>query len=510
MSLRNFLRIGFLAASAVGFLFSTTPVHSETLPWDSWEMAAMDHWMQTEGKGAWVSQIRPVSTDYALSLLEGLESRNESTGDSIDALYSAIDDATVDTDHFRFSLKFLSSYLYSRPPAVKLLQLPAYENPLLANNEGAFIDGGNMGTMGMRLSGRITDYFSFDATPLLRLSSKDTAITDHVSLYLKEAVGTIRIRHLAIEGGKANVLWGSGRYGHLLFSGDNPPLTLVRLRSIEPVIPPSFLKYLGPTQFDAFFAVLEKDRNFPHTRLMGMFFSFLPHPRVEFGFGQTVLFGGEGAPTNNPLVYFSDKITNAPDVADRNFLLSGRYRIPAIETELYGEIMIEDCCAAFPFNARDAMYLMGLFFPRIDPEGKADFAVEWARTNEIAYRHGTFTSGYTYKGRMLGHPLGPDAVGAYAILRYFPSKDVFGKATFAFEQRGKGGESQNSGDIRTVEPTFQKAETRYRAEFELSFTPSAKWTLGPRLGVEKVDNFAYQEHQNRWMFLAGIDLAYKL
>ncbi|MFH1018688.1 MAG: capsule assembly Wzi family protein [Pseudomonadota bacterium] len=505
------MRVRFLAILFVaGLILPAGPARGEILPWDSWEMAVLDHWMNSEGNGAWVSQIRPVTTDYALSLLGDLEPEDKSVSDQIDALSSLIGKTVVNTGPFHLSVKVLGSYFYARPPAVKLLQLPAYENPLLAGNEGAFIDGGQMGTAGMRLSGHWTDYFSFDATPVLRLSSRDTALTDNASLYLKEAVATIRLNRLAVEGGRANLLWGSGRYGHLLFSGDNPPLDLVRVRSIEPVTPPWVLKYLGPTQFDAFFGILGEDRVFPHTRLVGTFISFLPHKRFEFGLGQTVLFGGEGGPTNNPMAYFSEKIGDAPDSADRNFLLSGRFRIPAIEIELYSELMIEDCCGPFPFDPRDTMYLMGLYFPRIDPEGKADFAVEWVRTNHVAYRHGTFTSGYTHEGRMLGHPLGPDAMGIYAILRYFPSKEFWGKATFAFEDRGKSGESISGGSITGAEPTYQSPELRYRMEFDLRFRPTEALAIGPRFGIERVSHFGYQTLQKRWMVQSGLNVDYTL
>jgi hypothetical protein len=491
-------------------ILCSASARAETLPWDSWEMAWLDHWMQSEGNGNWVSQIQPITTDYALTLIDGLDPKDPAAKAQLDALAAEIERTTFESDRFHIAAKLLAGYAYARSPAVKMLELPAYENPLLERNEGEFIDGGNMGTLGVRLSGGLTDYFSFDATPILRLASRDTPLSDHASLYLKEAVGTVRLGSLAIEGGKGSVIWGSGRYSHLLFSGDNEAFLLGRLRAIEPVILPSFLKYLGPARFDAFFGVLDKNREFPHARLIGADFTFQPHPRFEFGVGQTVLFGGSGSPTGNPLVYFSEQVVDGPNPANRNLLLSGRWRIPALEIEAYGEVMIEDCCRAFALNPRDSMYLAGIYFPQVDPGGKADLAVEWARTNEIAYRHSTFSSGYTYKGRMLGHPLGPDAVGIYAIFRYFVSEGILGKAVFSFEERGTGGRSLGNLDIVIVEPGFQKAEQRYRAEFSARLRPKGPWAFDPRLGFERVNNFAYQRDRGRWMFLVGFDLEYRI
>jgi hypothetical protein len=152
--------------------------------------------------------------------------------------------------------------------------------------------------------------------------------------------------------------------------------------------------------------------------------------------------------------------------------------------------------------------LTGLYFPRLDREGNLDLALEWVRTNHITYRHGTFTSGYVYKNRILGHPIGPDGTGLYLILRHFRTSAIQTRLTAAFEIRGKSGE--DGGGVPYPPSRFEKAEQRYRWTAEGTYRVSRQTSLMPVIGVERVRNAAYRRGDDRWGFTAGIDFVYRL
>src|SRR5262249_37428860 len=150
-----------------------------------------------------------------------------------------------------------------------------------------------------------------------------------------------------------------------------------------------------------------------------------------------------------------------------------------LEVEPYVELMWEDCCGTPPINPRDMLNLSGIYLPRLDPDGKLDATFELVRTNHISYRHDTFSSGYTYKDRMIGHPLGPDALGIYGQFRYFYSDDLQMKLLLAFELRGREEQSQTNVDITAVYPSFQEPEQRQRAQFEMNFHPNERILISP-------------------------------
>ncbi|HLG20136.1 MAG TPA: capsule assembly Wzi family protein [Bdellovibrionota bacterium] len=499
--------LGFAGALALA-LAAIGAARAEQIPWDAPEMMAFDHLVAGSGQG--VTGLQPLSVSYALSLLEELKTDEPWAAELRQHLMERFSADTFQADGFRLSAEFRAGYRYVDSEPLPILELPTVVNPILSEQEDLFTDDGHLGSLGVRISGSATRYFSFSGTPMLRLTSLDGGFDGNVSFYLKEALGTVHINRFAIDGGRSSLMWGFGRAGHLLFSGDHQPLTLVRFRSDQPVIPPWFLKYLGPTRFEAFFSALEDNRaSFPNSKLIGLYFTFSPHRRLEVGFGETAMYGGDGAPTNNPLVFFTEKIADGENPANRNFLLSARYRVPFIEIEPYTEIMIEDCCrASNPFNPRDTTYLAGLFFPKIDPAGHADFAVEFARINSISYRHGTYSSGYTYKNHLLGHPLGPDSLGIYAILRYVRSSTWQLKMVFAHEERGRLGRSGGGGSITSTEPGYEASDQRNRFQLLADLQPWDHVTISPLLGLENVLNQNYVKNDNHWQYSAGFEVRY--
>ncbi len=475
---------------------------------DSVELEQMDHLVSQSSKIVHPWSIQPISHEYMADLLEQIEPESTYEKQFTAFLKRYMNAHSVSSETSWLDLEARLGYSMTNSRPVQLLQIDAVSNPLLSGNEGMFSYRGHHGFLGMRVQGEWNNHLSFSALPTLRLTSNDVLLNDSASFYLPEALLTFRFNKFAMEAGRGAIRWGNGRFGHLLFSGDHYPLYLARLRSNEPVSLPGFLRFLGPMRFEAFFSQLDKNREFPHAKLIGMLFVFAPHPRLEFSLGQTVLYGGDGAPTNNPLVYFSEKVADASNPANRNFLISARYRIPGLEIEPYAEMLVEDCCDINFFNPRDVVNLYGIYFPRIDPSGKADFAFEWVRTNHITYRHNPYSSGYVYNGRNLGHPLGPDANGIYGILRYFHTPSLMAKMVVAYEIRGRLEYSFSKNDIRTAVPSFQAPEDRLWVRFKVDWAPHPGMHFSPEIGLERVTHEGYQLHEDHWQGTGGVEFRY--
>ena len=130
-------------------------------------------------------------------------------------------------------------------------------------------------------------------------------------------------------------------------------------------------------------------------------------------------------------------------------------------------------------EARFGMFIhWGLYaIPAGEWNGETNHA-EWIRTTEITYRNGLFQSGYADRGHLLGHPLGPDAMGFYLFARYLYDDPLWFQTRFGFERRGRNEKNQGGGDIRGIIPTFEAPENR----FQFSVRPTWQATPGPACG----------------------------
>jgi hypothetical protein len=415
-------------------------------------------------------------------------------------------------DGLSLRLDFNSGYFFSDSPSTPVLQVQAITNPLLEGREGRFSQDGNNAWIEPQLAVRILSFLDLVARPSLHFSSDEAAFQDDVDFNWQQAYAVLHLGDLLIEVGRDSVLWGVGRIGNLVFSGNNEPLNVIRLRNAVPLTLPSFLSVLGPSFVEAFVTKLDEHQVIPDPYLVASKISFQPQRDLELGLGYTVEFGGEGAPSNDPLLLLGDSFTDVTTGTNRNFTIDVRYRWRELNMEPYAEILVEDCCDEVLFNARDMMNLVGLYLPSVDADGKLDLTLEWARTNQITYRHGTFNSGYEYRGRILGHELGPDANGLYAQLRYWFNSGVWLKSLAAFETRGRRGLTISDGPVSVVVPTYQVPESRYRWVNELEIkmgavlAPQAVTWLHLEAGYEWTTNFDFIEGNEEPHLLGGLAL----
>lgn len=228
---------------------------------------------------------------------------------------------------------------------------------------------------------------------------------------------------LRISFGRQPIVWGPARHGGFLLTANAAPLPSLRLGRTEPgTYSPDNRRHFD---FDLFLARLEENRDVPRPYLAGLRLTWQPHPRLELAVSRTIMAGGVGQPSLSP----ADLLTiltgrNLSGAADTSNSIAGLDLAwtqplsggPGRALRLYAEYAGEDEASAWPTKpaVRAGFLLAGM-----GREGHQTFRAEFAATDvfydqpkwptPVWYRHGVYTSGYTYRGRVLGDAMGPDA-----------------------------------------------------------------------------------------------------
>lgn len=340
------------------------------------------------------------------------------------------------------------------------------------------------------------DRFSLEWRPLLELQESDGG----PSIGLLNAVAAVKLAKIDLSFGRQSLWWGQGRHGSLILTNNAKPLDMLRLTNESPVLLPWIFSKLGPFRFDFFLTELESDRVVPNPYLGGLRVDFKPAPWLELGGSRAAVFGGDGRPG----LRFDDVlyIIGGENVAGRDndtsnqlAAIDGRLRLPFLYgVEVYGEWGGEDqadLLGIIPFFSNMA-YLVGLYVPRLDPQGFFDLTLEYADLSHIDdnsplwYRHGIYQSGYTYQQKILGHHAGSGAEDFFMELGGPAGRGRF-SASVDFENRGS-------------DQPLQEKHTQI--SLGVNFPLHQFWDIDLSVSYEKVTNSGYIDGNDQHQYLA--------
>jgi hypothetical protein len=365
---------------------------------------------------------------------------------------------------------FLNTNKISQYPANTANQIVGYAGtPLLPNNQGVVYGKGNNLSFEFASSFQLWGLFSGYVEPLFlaRQNASPGMVTggapaivgSYSSSEIDLLTGYLKFSPLdsfEIEIGRDSMWWGQGYTGTLLLTDNAPPLDMVKISNPVAIILPGLFNYLGPFKYSLFWARLEADRDHPHAQYGGVRIDFKPTPNLELGMARTYQFGGQGS--GSPGTFFQwlkdtsfysiGGTNNNPDNFEAEF--DWRYRMPCLwDAQFYGEWGGEDTGFKPRFRElfwQDTGYILGLYFPRITSDGRTDLRIEYTdNVNEywlgsvnydFWYGHGTYKSGMTYKGLILGDPMGPDARQGYVRVSRYVRNDLKVGLDGAYGQRG--------------------------------------------------------------------------
>jgi hypothetical protein len=254
-----------------------------------------------------------------------------------------------------------------------------------------------------------------------------------------------------ISFGRQSLWWGTGEGTSLELSDNIQPIDMVRINRTTPLKLPSVLGWLGPMRTEVFLGRLAgfefmlsplglagqwgralSDQPFIH----GENISFKPTSNFEFGFYRTTIFAGEGYPfTAHALISSLFSIGNSPPGAankpgNRTSGLDFSYRLPGLRqwATFYGDGYTDDEFSPIAYPTWSAWHA-GLYLSHLPRVPKLDLRAEGVYTdvpvrggsNEPGnfYFNGTWRSGYTNNGNLIGSWVGRGGQGAQAWTNYW-------------------------------------------------------------------------------------------
>jgi hypothetical protein len=248
---------------------------------------------------------------------------------------------------------------------------------------------------------------------------------------------------------------------------------------------------------------------------------------VEFGLNYVNIQGGEGAPEATLwerikdvlLLVRTDPSASNPgglfEISDKVAGADLRISVPQAHSALYVNFVTTDDRGNFQQPAKgyweDAIWLVGAEAEGLGAEGRWDVHAEWRHAGARANTHGQFTSGVTVDGRVLGEPVGPNAVGVSAGLDW---------TGLDSRVRLRGAWERYSGDTFAWDPAPGGSSTAWyvvsdnpdevRQRVVVDYLRFAGWRnleTSVRLGYEHVTRFNYLEG-SRDNLLAQVSFRY--
>jgi len=261
----------------------------------------------------------------------------------------------------------------------------------------------------------------------------ESSLRGDSEIELIEGYGKIAIGSFEIQAGKDSMWWGPGKHGSILMSNNAEPLKMVKISNSRPLQLPWIFRGFGLFKAVWFLSELEKERTIPKVKLTGVRLSFKPHPSSEIGLSRTIMFDGSGRPDVGIRDYirmFEFKREQAENNQLAGFDFSTQIPVgeilPLKSIKMYGDLAGEDEAGGLPIKWG---ILLGIQLNDILQTGRTDLRIEYADNHvsgyrNIFYKHLLYRSGYTYKGRVIGHHMGTDSRDVFLRLTHYLTKDV--------------------------------------------------------------------------------------
>lgn len=345
--------------------------------------------------------------------------------------------------------------------------------PDIENVRGDEFRQGSNYRAGFATRGAMMDRLAFYLHP----EYVDSSQTDG-EVELIEGYGKVMIGPFEAQAGKDSLWWGPGRHGSMLMSNNAQPLTMLKLTNPQPIQLPWIFRALGPVRGQWFLAQLEDDRDFPEARLSGVRIAAKPSPLVELGLSRVIMFGGRGAPRVDLLDYgkmflsLTEQAENNQLAGfDASLLIPLWKSAPLRSVRLYADLAGEDEAGWMPSKWGE---VFGAQFNDILKTGRTDLRVEYANNHvsgfdDLFYTHSLYTSGYTYKGRILGHHMGTNSSDLLVQLSHYLTEDLVLDLSFDRQTSSLGTNAEASRNLYEAGLTFfmskaWRIEAAYRYE----------------------------------------------
>jgi len=287
-----------------------------------------------------------------------------------------------------------------------------------SNTKSVKLDNRRGWTVGEEANGRVSarswinfmNTIDLSAEPAIYISKDQSKIT------LDEAFAGASYKNIECGIGRTSMWWSPGRHGAMLLSNNTRPLYLAKAGNTRPFRLP-YIEELGLWNINFFTSKLKDEESgvVKEPYLSGVRVEFSPHKRLNFGGTHTIMWGGEGARDvsfTDFLDMFFTKLGGGAD-EDENHLISftAEWTVPGVNAVfpvadgalVYLEIGAEDESNGVPshIGGLGGVKVIDLFLV----EG-LDAVLEYAKTDNVWYKHHLYTDGYSFRDYTLGHHVG--------------------------------------------------------------------------------------------------------
>jgi hypothetical protein len=380
---------------------------------------------------------RPVSRETFIRLLGEVSAHDD---DAAQFIYEdSIDYFKKDLPLFGLESDVSASPYFWEPITTLKSRLFFLDSPLvfrrLENSDGENLEEGLNHFFDLSGRGQVSEYFSF----FYQVQLNNNRETNKLSL--KKGYGKLRWKNIALKAGRDSIWWGPSIRGVWIISNNPREFDMIQLRTEAPFRLPWIFRYLGEFRFDFAHLWLDDDRRIHRDpRMLAMRASYMPFSWFEVAVNRTTTYGGSGRPEYSSLSDWWKVITGVEDRVPggefNNQTLFGHeisVNLSFLKKlsfgllkggRLYREHASPDVTTPWQkgfdkFNMISESKVFGIYVTT----GKTDFRFERAKSDLATYLHGVYRAGYTYRGFIIGHPVGRDSRGYYLeVSRRFSSK----------------------------------------------------------------------------------------
>jgi membrane-associated phospholipid phosphatase len=287
---------------------------------------------------------------------------------------------------------------------------------------------------------------------------------------LESTIG-LTFKTVQLSFGQQSLWLGPSEAGSFLFSNNAQPVTMLRIDSVSPYRIPLLSYLLGPVRSQFFLGRLSGQRWEASPTLFGpnltsqpfvhgTSVSFHPTANLEFGFGFTAQFGGQGNPftwSNFLRTFYSHRADPSANPAKRLSEFNFNYRVPRLRDWLqaYVDSMVIDEYS--PIGSTRPAISPGLYLPRLPKMHKMELRIEGITTDlnypqhfgpGAFYTDGRYRSGYTNNGNLIGDWIGRQGRGEQGWLTYRFSSRTFIQTEYRHNSVDK--EFLSGGQVRDL------------------------------------------------------------
>ena len=295
--------------------------------------------------------------------------------------------------------------------------------------------------------------------------------------------------------------WGPGWDGSLILSGNARPIPALTIdRNFTDAFDTKWLSWLGPWDLSAIFGQMESERAVPDAQFFGFRVSFRPLTSLEIGFSRTAQWCGEDRPCD--IDTFVDLLLgrdnrdddgigddNEPgnQLAGIDFRWSAApFRLPFA---LYGQFIGEDEAGGFPSRylgqlGVDASGLLrDAWSYRVFGE-VADTTCGFYKSEAIfncAYNHSIYSTGYRYRGRVVGHGADNDARIFSGGLMLIDRNNTEWQALLRYGELNRGGAADAGNSLTPTKQDLLSLDVSYSRAFRYG-------VVAVGAGIERIDD----------------------